>query len=372
VAKSERDGVAGFVLEDQYERVATLDGLRGVAAIAAAAYDLSEVAGLRHDQTGYFSHSYLAADFFFCLSGFVLARRHGEELARKRMSLRTFYLARLIRLMPLPALVCALAFLMRIVFVNSGDPLDGDTAVGLLINLPFGLLTLPQTDHSFAPALHTALNPGAWFVCSAALASGLWATLLVRVPIGMILCVAAISLLVVAPHLFAANTLASMGTGVSSMWLSFARALLSFLLGAALWRCSLGKVDAVFYVEILGTILWAVLWLPIESNWILDSVCVLLLFPTIILFAAEARALVSATSVLRFLGTISYPLFVLHSFLLLLLVKVSELQPALLSAKSMPFVLGAWVACAWLASHHVDRPARAWIAHKLTTGRGPS
>ena len=89
----------------------TLDGLRGIAALAvitrhAAAYFSSVSiyvlpnAGAPPISVGPFFESYLAVDFFFVLSGFVLAHAYGERL-RHGLSAMQFMAIRLIRLYPL-------------------------------------------------------------------------------------------------------------------------------------------------------------------------------------------------------------------------------------------------------------------------------
>ena len=49
-----------------------LDGLRGVAAIVVVVYHFMEIAITDYNKN-FLSHGFLAVDFFFCLSGFVIA-----------------------------------------------------------------------------------------------------------------------------------------------------------------------------------------------------------------------------------------------------------------------------------------------------------
>jgi peptidoglycan/LPS O-acetylase OafA/YrhL len=72
-----------------------LDGLRGVAAIAIVFFHLALIRG---DLPG---EGYLAVDFFFVLSGFVLAHAYGSRLQQGSMSFGRFVLIRMIRLYPL-------------------------------------------------------------------------------------------------------------------------------------------------------------------------------------------------------------------------------------------------------------------------------
>ena len=66
-----------------------LDGLRGVAALVVICFHIGEDFAT-NCLTHYFNHGYLAVDFFFMLSGFVIAtqieeRRVGKE-CRSRWS----------------------------------------------------------------------------------------------------------------------------------------------------------------------------------------------------------------------------------------------------------------------------------------------
>ena len=79
-------------------RFATLDGLRGVAAVSVA---------LMHGKMWLPAHlfyrAYLAVDFFFMLSGFVIAYAYEANLVSGALSFRRFALIRAIRLYPIVA-----------------------------------------------------------------------------------------------------------------------------------------------------------------------------------------------------------------------------------------------------------------------------
>ena len=53
-------------------RYEILDGLRGVAALIIVAFHLFEVYSDGHPENQILNHGYLAVDFFFVLSGFVI------------------------------------------------------------------------------------------------------------------------------------------------------------------------------------------------------------------------------------------------------------------------------------------------------------
>ena len=75
-----------------------LDGLRGIAAVAVVVFHFMEIA-IADYNNNFVAHGYLAVDFFFCLSGFVITYAYDSRIAG--MGLKTFIKLRLIRLQPL-------------------------------------------------------------------------------------------------------------------------------------------------------------------------------------------------------------------------------------------------------------------------------
>ena len=79
-------------------RCEILDGLRGVAAVFVQVYHLCEThfgLGAAHP----LNHGYLAVDFFFALSGFVMGYAYDDRW--DRMTTWGFFKRRLIRLHPM-------------------------------------------------------------------------------------------------------------------------------------------------------------------------------------------------------------------------------------------------------------------------------
>src|SRR3954453_14099780 len=88
----------------------SLDAARGVAAIAVVVYHSHLLFGAQWFQSGF-----LAVDFFFGLSGFVIAHAYGSRLTTGRMTTREFMRARFIRLYPLYLLALALIVLTLVI-----------------------------------------------------------------------------------------------------------------------------------------------------------------------------------------------------------------------------------------------------------------
>jgi len=76
-----------------------LDGLRGVAALIVVMFHTCEVYSNGNHSKQVLNHGYLAVDFFFLLSGFVVAYAYDDRWGK--MSQWDFYKRRLIRLQPM-------------------------------------------------------------------------------------------------------------------------------------------------------------------------------------------------------------------------------------------------------------------------------
>lgn len=79
-----------------------LDALRGFAAVGIVVFHFFS------EKQNFFSGLYIAVDFFFVLSGFVLARAYTTGLSRNEV--KKFVLARCLRLFPMP--LCSILFVV--------------------------------------------------------------------------------------------------------------------------------------------------------------------------------------------------------------------------------------------------------------------
>lgn len=87
-------------------RFVFLDELRGLAALSVVLLHASQIFSFRLN-----SHPSLAVDFFFCLSGFVLANGYEQELKSGALGSRAFFLKRVVRLYPMIVVGVALGVL---------------------------------------------------------------------------------------------------------------------------------------------------------------------------------------------------------------------------------------------------------------------
>jgi peptidoglycan/LPS O-acetylase OafA/YrhL len=135
--------------ETPRERFVALDGLRGLAALFVLLFHVRETTPIRWLAP----HGYLAVDFFFVLSGFVIAHAYRGALSRGALSPGQFIVRRFIRLWP----AAAIGTLLGVFPVLVGQvPLDvGDLPKFVAL----GLVLIPSigTGREFFP-----LNPPHW------------------------------------------------------------------------------------------------------------------------------------------------------------------------------------------------------------------
>ena len=118
-------------------RYEILDALRGVAAILVVCFHLFETYS-RGPQYQILNHGYLAVDFFFVLSGFVIGYAYDDRW--NRMNLKNFFKRRLIRLHPMVIFGSFLGLLLF--YFAAGISGEQRSAFGLINETPWWLAIL--------------------------------------------------------------------------------------------------------------------------------------------------------------------------------------------------------------------------------------
>lgn len=122
-----------------------LDGLRGVAAVSVLVYHLFEAIAFADGATEQqFYHGFLAVDFFFILSGFVMGYAYDERLKTGTLTPGGFIRRRLIRLHPMVVMGVAVGL---VCYMLQGCMRWDGTSVSLLQVLTaaiFALFLIPS------------------------------------------------------------------------------------------------------------------------------------------------------------------------------------------------------------------------------------
>lgn len=135
-----------------------LDLLRGAAAVLVVAFHFSS----RMDLGQLLHHGYLAVDFFFVLSGFVIDRAYGAGLSSRQMPIGKFIRLRLIRLLPLVVLGAALAAIIDL--GRTGDFTTQQHVLDIVIAAGFTFFCLPVLWPTTLEQRAFPLNGPVWWL----------------------------------------------------------------------------------------------------------------------------------------------------------------------------------------------------------------
>lgn len=320
-----KSNISAAAYSDTKPHYEILNGLRGVAAIMVIFYHIFEgFATSPIDQK--FNHGYLAVDFFFVLSGFVIAYAYDDRWGK--MTLKNFFKRRLIRLHPMIVLGVVLGV---ITFIIQGSvKWDGShtpfSMVALAALMSFFLL--PATPGSGVEVRGNGemfpLNGPIWSLFFEYIANILYALSLRRMSNKTL--VAFVAIMAAGLAAFSIGNLSGYGNlGVGWSLADYnlpgglLRVLFSFSAGmlisrvftpanmkGAFWICSLIIVVLLSVPYIGGE---KTMWM----NGIYDAVCVIVVFPILVYLGASGKtASKTSSKISKFLGDISYPLYIVH------------------------------------------------------------
>ncbi|MET0658622.1 MAG: acyltransferase [Steroidobacteraceae bacterium] len=288
-------------------RFLALDGLRGIAAFAVI---LDHV--YSWTLSAWFPGRYLAVDFFFVLSGFVLAHAHGQKLAQGALSPSSFMRIRIIRLYPFYVLGLAFGLLLPILAVLHGwenaSPLPEIATVAA-----FGLLFLPAPKFSWTGDLLYPFNGPSWslfFELVANLIYGFIARYLTWLVLGVGLAVMAV--------LVAVTVLRHDALGPGWVWSHFdaglSRVIYGFFAGVAVYKLrgvvKLPALSAWMSVVVL-LVIFAVR-APGILRHAFDAFAAIVLMPLLVAVASGAKVSGVAARLCDALGLLSYGVYALH------------------------------------------------------------
>lgn len=363
---------------------ALLDGLRGVAALLVVWYHIFEgfqFAGNKPVIDG-INHGYLAVDFFFILSGFVIGYAYDDRWG-KTLTIASFFRRRLIRLHPMVMMGALIGFVS---FALTGfERWDGTHASSTLalcalfcawLMLP-ALPGMPREVRGNGEMF--PLNGPCWSLFFEYIGNVFYAFFIRRLSTKLLAVFA--TLLACALTWFAVTNQSGYGSiGVgwtidsTNLFGGMLRMLCPFTVGIFLSRVFKPmKIKGAFWIcSILLLILFHVPFISGGESFIwngaFEAVCIIAIFPVIIWMAASGTTTDNVSRrICTFLGDISYPLYMIHYPLMYAFYRWLIQTHQYTLEETWPvaiFVVLASIALAWLCLKFYDIPVRKWLSKK--------
>lgn len=356
-----------------------LDGLRGVAAVIVIIFHLLEAHAGGSHLNQIINHGYLAVDFFFMLSGFVIGYAYDDRW--NQMTVGTFFKRRLIRLQPMVimgSIVGAAFFYFQAsdCFPNiAGTPV---TTMLLVMLLGFTLLPLPlKWDIRGWTEMHP-LNGPAWSLYYEYIGNILYA-LFVR----KFNKVALTTLIVIAGCLTVHLCLTAPSGDIVGGWalnweqqyVGIVRLLYPFFAGLLLSR--LGwliriKKRAFWWCSLLIVVVLSIPRIGGEDgfwmNGLYEAFIIICIFPIIVSMGAGGKVTGKrSVGVCKFLGDISYPIYITHYPLVYTYTAWATTNNATI-AEGAPYMILTFVgsfAVAYASLRLYDEPVRKWLTDRF-------
>ena len=367
--------ISAAAYKDTKPHYEILDGLRGVAAFIVIIYHVFECFSSTP-----LPHGYLAVDFFFVLSGFVIGYAYDNRW--DKMTTGGFFRRRLIRLHPMVIMGCIIGV---ITFLIQGSVKWDGSSVGLSLVMLAILSTMLMIPS--AAGLPTEIrgnsemfpvNGPYWSLFFEYIGNILYALFLRKISTKILGCIAVVSGVLLA---YISISQGQLGIGWTladyGFWGGLIRMLFPYSIGMYMARIFRPmQIKGAFWK--CGLILVVIALLPIVSTegipWLTgayDAFCVLFIFPALVwMGASELKIGKQTTDVCRFVGDLSYPLYTIHyPFMYLFYAHIGfNGESSVLTIKeTWPEAIALVIGClvlAWLCMKFYDLPVRRWLTKK--------
>jgi peptidoglycan/LPS O-acetylase OafA/YrhL len=362
-----------------------LDGLRGVAAMMVVIFHICETWNGGDHARQIINHGYLAVDFFFMLSGFVIAYAYDDRWhsrsGRPGMTIWDFFKRRLIRLQPMVIMGTLLGALL---FYQSASPrifpLVAATPLWRLILVALigcTVIPIPMSMDIRGWQEMQPLAGTAWSLFFEYIANIAYALGLRKASNRVLLALAAVSAALLTLYLVTTprgDITGGWSVNALELKVGFVRLCYPFLAGMLLQRMHKR-------IHIRNAFLWCSLLLIVTlalprfgmnatgwRNGLYEAMIIILVYPIIVAMGAgEQISGRTATRLCRFSGAISYPLYITHYSLI-------YIYTAWVADGKLTPVQGAWwgaavfvtaIAIAYACLKLYDEPLRRWLNRRF-------
>lgn len=369
-------------------RYEILDGLRGVAAVMVVLFHIFECYSPGVTEQ-IINHGYLSVDFFFALSGFVIAYAYDDRW--NQMNLWTFFKRRITRLHPMAVfgtLLCACFFYMNASSTYSLIETTPWYVFLLMLVWCCTIIPVPPTLDIRGWGCTNPINDPIWTLQLEYIANILYALVLRRISktaLGICCLIAGFFTITLTMNIdlfgFLATREETSYTVIGGwtltapqVFIGFVRLAYPFLMGLLVARigrfiqikngfvwCSLVIIAMTAMPRIGGsTHLW--------MNGLYETVIILLLFPLILSIGAGSEIKHKGLKKFCiFLGEISYPLYITHFAYVYMLWNFKDHHPDAPLGTIICLCIGLFIASIWTAYAAMklyDLPIRRWLQNR--------
>lgn len=372
---------------DSKPHYALLDALRGAAALMVVWYHFFEgFAFAEGTAITTFNHGHLGVDLFFMLSGFVISYAYDDRWnsAHNRLTLKEFFKRRLIRLHPMlimGAVIGLITFLLQggVKWDGTATPISW-SIVALVLTMLF-IPAYPGAPYDLrGNGEMFSLNGPSWSLFFEYIGNILYALIIRR--LGNRALAVLTTALGVAWCWFATTDVSGydmIGIGwtldTANFFGGLLRMMFPFSLGMLLARnFKPVKIKGIFWTA------WAILFglfsVPafakygaVSINGLYEFACILFVFPAIVWLTASGEATGKASSAFcKFLGDISYPLYIVH-YPVMYLFYAWLIEHKLYSLGEtwhvVIMVFAINIALAYACLKLYDEPVRRWLTKRF-------
>ncbi|WP_274957519.1 acyltransferase family protein [Millionella massiliensis] len=377
--------ISSAAFADSKKHYEILDGLRGVAALLVVFYHIFE--GLSFAAGGTvittINHGYLAVDFFFILSGFVIGYAYDDRWGRT-MTLGGFFKRRLIRLHPMIVMGVVLGAVTYL--LQGGVQWDGTRMPLTMVMLAMllALFMIPAVPGAPNDVRGNGemfpLNGPSWSLFFEYIGNILYGLFIHRLSTRVLrLLVVLLGIGLAWFALFDVVGYGMIGVGWTlDGWNFFGgllRMLFPFTLGMLLSRNFRPvRVRGAFWIcSLVLLVLFCVPYIEgkagVSLNGLYEVLCIFLVFPFLVRLGASGSLTDGvSTRVCKFMGDISFPLYAVHYPIMYLFYAWLIDNQHYTFAEVWPQALGVFVGnvlLAYLCLKLYDEPVRRWLARRF-------
>ena len=344
------------------QHFAILDGMRGIAALGVVIFHFMECAITDYSKN-FIGHGFLAVDFFFCLSGFVIGYAYDNRIGQ--MSAWQFFKLRLIRLHPLVIFGSVLGLLSWWL-----DPFAANTVVYTAGKLLFlflcSLLLIPMPVMEDRYFNQFGFNAPAWSLFWEYIANIFYAFVLHKVGKRLLIILVVVAAIGIGLVAYRATNLMG-GWGKDNTWDGGVRVAYSFLAGLLVYRFNWIIKNKLGFIG-LSMLLAAALLMPFfKYNWLTETLVVLFYFPLLVSLGAGSTLSPRLKKACDFSGNMSYPLYMTHYAGIWIFANYyNTYKPG--NGKLALVIIGGttiMILVAWAVMKWYDTPVRKYLTNKF-------